>query len=174
ARELGVPGAGGRCGDLGEPEIGRTAMPFARFRRDASIGRDQRKLALERLLRGDDDAQRRALPGRERRGQDRELGRVFAEAEWTFGPRVHQRENDDEKRARDQQHGCHSGSSELAYLKQLSPLPLEGLPWPQFNSIAKALAESWQNSSPGEFDGGMGGLAPLGVSPSRNAMTEKC
>jgi hypothetical protein len=64
-------------------------MPFARFGRDASIGRDQRKLALERLLRGDDDAQRRALPGHERRGQDRELGRVFAEAEWTFGPRVH-------------------------------------------------------------------------------------
>ena len=46
-----------------------------------SIGRDQRKLALERLLRGEDDAQRRALPRRHRRGQDRELGRVFAGAD---------------------------------------------------------------------------------------------
>src|SRR5262249_46495735 len=154
ARELRVPGAGGRWGGLGGPEIGRTAGAVPRFGRDVSIGRDQRKLALERLLRDDEDAQRHALPGRERRGQDRELGRVFTEAEWTFGPRVHPWENDDEKRACDQQHGCHSGSSKLAYLKQLSPLPLEGLPWPQFNSIAKALAESWQNSSPGEFDGG--------------------
>ena len=45
-----------------------------------SVGRDQRKLALERLLRGEDDAQRRALPRRDRRGQDRELGRLFAGA----------------------------------------------------------------------------------------------
>ena len=54
----------------------------ARFGRDASIGRDQRKLALERILRGEDDTQRRALPRHDRRGQNREVGRVFAD---TFG-----------------------------------------------------------------------------------------
>ena len=75
ARELRVPGARGRRRDLGEPEIRRPAVPLARFGRDAAIGRDQRQLALERLLGGDDDAQRRALPRRDRRGQDRELGR---------------------------------------------------------------------------------------------------
>ncbi len=85
ARELRVPRPRGRRRDLGEPEIRRPAVPLARFGRDASIGRDQRKLALERLLRGEHDAQRRALPRRDRRGQDRELGRVFAGADWTLG-----------------------------------------------------------------------------------------
>ena len=72
ARERRVPRPRGRRGNLGEPEIRRPAVPLARFGRDAAIGRDQRKLALERLLRGDEDAQRRALPRRDRRGQDRE------------------------------------------------------------------------------------------------------
>ena len=85
ARELRVPRPRGRRRDLDEPEIRRPAVPLTRCGRDASIGRDQRKLALERLLRGEDDAQRRALPRRDRRGQDRELGRVFAAAGWTFG-----------------------------------------------------------------------------------------
>ena len=89
ARELRVPRPRGRRRDLGEPEIRRPAVPLTRFGRDASIGRDQRKLALERLLRGEDDAQRRALPRRDRRRQDRELGRVFAGAGWTLGPCVH-------------------------------------------------------------------------------------
>ena len=80
ARELRLPRPRGRRRDLGEPEIGRAAVPLARFGRDAAVGRNQRKLALERLLRGEDDAQRRALPRRDRRGQDRELGRVFAAA----------------------------------------------------------------------------------------------
>ena len=85
ARELRVPRPHGRRRDLGEPEIRRPAVPLTRFGRDASIGRNQRKLALERLLRGEHDAQRRALPGRDRRGQERELGRVFAAAEWNLG-----------------------------------------------------------------------------------------
>ena len=87
AREPRVPRPCGWRRDLGEPEIWRPAVPLARFGRDASIGRNQRKLALERLLRGEDDAQRRALPRRDRRGQDRELGRVFAAAR-SGGPRV--------------------------------------------------------------------------------------
>ena len=78
ARERRAPRPRGRRRDLDEPEIRRPAVPLTRCGRDASVGRDQRKLALERLLRGEDDAQRRALPRRDRRGQDRELGRVFA------------------------------------------------------------------------------------------------
>ena len=112
-RKLGVPRAGGRRGDLGEPEIGRPTMPVARLGRDASVGRDQRKLALERLLHGEYDAQRRALPRHDRRRQDRELGRVFAAADLTLSLslRVRDREKEDETCARDQQDCCHSRSS---------------------------------------------------------------
>ena len=78
AREFRMPRPHGRRRDLGEPEIRRPAVPLARLGGDASIGRDQRKLAIERLFRGEDDAQRRALPRRDRRGQDREPGRVLA------------------------------------------------------------------------------------------------
>ena len=81
ARKRRVPRPRGRRRDLGEPEIRRPAVPLTRFGRYAAIGRDQRKLALDRLLRGEDDAQRRALPRRDRRGQDRELGRLFAGAD---------------------------------------------------------------------------------------------
>ena len=80
AHERRVPGAGGRRRDLGEPEIRRAAVPVARFGGDAAVGRDQRELAVERLLGGEDDAQRRALPRRDRRRQDRDLGRVVAGA----------------------------------------------------------------------------------------------
>ena len=129
ARERRVPRPHGRRGDLGEPEIGRPAVPLARFGRDASIGRDQRQLALERLLRGEDDAQRRALPRRERRGQDRELGRVFAAARCAFGQRVRGREEEDEKCACDQRQ-CRRRSGKLACWKQLRPLssPRVGTP----------------------------------------------
>ena len=48
----------------------------ARFDGDAAVGRDQRKLAVERLFGGKQDAQRRAFPRRERRRQHRDLGRV--------------------------------------------------------------------------------------------------
>ena len=84
ARELGMPRPRGRRRDLGEPEIRRPAVPLTRFGRDAAVGRDQRKLAVERLLSGDDDAQGRALPGRHRRGQDRDLGCLLAGAGWTL------------------------------------------------------------------------------------------
>src|SRR6516162_2565609 len=147
-RELGVPHAGGRRGDFGEPEIGRTTVALARFGRDASVRRDQRKLALERLLHGEDDAQRRALPWHERRRQDRELGRVLAAADLTFSPRLHDREKEDETCARDQQPCCHSGGK-AACLEQLSPL---GSPGPNSTISRKALAESWQKPSPAEFD----------------------
>src|SRR5262245_65686780 len=49
ARELRLPSSAGRRGDLGEPEIGRTAVSLTRFGGDLSIGRDQRTLALERI-----------------------------------------------------------------------------------------------------------------------------
>ena len=47
-----LPAAGD--GHLGEPEVGRSAMPPARSRRDRAVRRDQRQLALERLLRGEE------------------------------------------------------------------------------------------------------------------------
>ena len=110
ARERRAPRPRGRRLDLGEPEIRRPAVPLTRFGRDASIGRDQRKLALERLLRGEDDAQRRALPRRDRRGQDRELGRIFTGAgDEPCGPRVRRREKEGGKRPCDQQKCCRSG-----------------------------------------------------------------
>ncbi len=84
ARERRVPRSHHRRCDLGKPEIRRTAVALTRFDRDVSVGRDQRKLTLERLLNGEDDAQRRALPRRDRRGQDRKLGRVLAAAGRTF------------------------------------------------------------------------------------------
>ena len=115
-----VPAAGLR--DLGEPEIRRPAVPLARRGRDVAVGRDQRQLALERLLGGEDDAQRRALPRRERRGQDRELGRVFAAAAPTLGLRVHDRGKEDERCACDQRQCCR-GSSKPVCWKQLSPRP---------------------------------------------------
>ena len=91
-RQRRVPRPRGRRGDLGEPGIGRPAVPLVRFGRDASIGRDQRKLALERLFRGDEDAQRRALPRRHRRRQDRDIGRIFAGAGCRLGHCVPRRE----------------------------------------------------------------------------------
>ena len=61
-------GAREECGNLGIPEVRRAAMPFTRFGRNAAIGRDQRKLARDWLLRREDDTQRGALPRRDRRG----------------------------------------------------------------------------------------------------------
>ena len=78
--------SGGR-GDLGKPEIGRPAVALMRFGGDAAIGRDQRKLAVERLLRSENHAQRRAFPWRGRRGQDGEPGRIFASVGRLFGHR---------------------------------------------------------------------------------------
>ena len=53
-------------------------MPVGRFDRDASVGRDQRQHALDRLFGDDHDAQRRAGPRRQRRRQDGDFGRVRA------------------------------------------------------------------------------------------------
>ena len=127
AREFSLPRPHGRRRDLDEIKIRRPAMPLARLGRDASIGRDQRKLAFERRLCGEDDTQRRALPRRDRRGEDREPGRVFAAAGRTLGPCVRYR---DEKCACDQQQCFHS--SKPAGRKQAVPL------WPpssQLNDI---------------------------------------
>jgi hypothetical protein len=57
---VALPRPRGRRCDLGEPEIRRPAVPLARFGGDAAVGADQRKLAVERLLGGEDDAERRA------------------------------------------------------------------------------------------------------------------
>ena len=48
-----------------------------------------RNFLFDHLGLGEDDAQGRALPRRDRRGQDDEFGRVFADAGRTFGPCVH-------------------------------------------------------------------------------------
>ncbi len=41
AGELGLPRAGGRRGDLGEPKIGRAPMPVVRLGRDGALRRNQ-------------------------------------------------------------------------------------------------------------------------------------
>ena len=85
AHEHRLPGARGGRGDFGEPEIGRAAMPVARCGRDISVRRDQRQLAVERLLRGEDDAQGRALPRRHRRGEHGEPSLVLASGDRCLG-----------------------------------------------------------------------------------------
>ena len=52
-------------------------MSLMRFCSDAAVRRDQRKFAVERFLGGEQDAQRRALPGRERRGEHGEFGGIL-------------------------------------------------------------------------------------------------
>ena len=86
-------------------------MPLTRLGGDFSIGADQRQFALERVLRGNEHAQRRALPRRERRGQDRELARVFADGGLDLSLCVNDREQ--ERYSRGQQQCC-DGGSELA------------------------------------------------------------
>ena len=71
ARQLRLPFSDGGCRDLGEPEVRRPAMALGGLDRDGAVGRDQRQLALERLLQREHDAQRRALPRAYRRGQHR-------------------------------------------------------------------------------------------------------
>ena len=53
AGERRAPGPGGRRLDLGQPEIRRAAVALARARGDVAVGRDQRKLAVGRLLGGE-------------------------------------------------------------------------------------------------------------------------
>src|SRR5262249_8660785 len=55
---------------IDKPEIWWPAVALTRFRRDASIRRDQREFALDRMLGGKDDSQRCALPRRNRRRHD--------------------------------------------------------------------------------------------------------
>src|SRR5215471_6929453 len=93
-------------------------MPLVRFHRDAAVGRDQRQLALERLLDGEDDAQRRALPGHERRRQERKLGWVLAAAGRSL--RIRWRNREAEAYACGQQRCC-DRSSKLAHVEQSSP-----------------------------------------------------
>ncbi len=121
ASERRAPRPRGRRLDLGEPEIRRPAVALAGFRRDASVGRDQRKLALERLLRGENDAQRRALPRRNRRRQDRDLGRIFTGAGRALRPRVRHREKKGGKSPCYQQK-CWRSRRKMACWKQLRPL----------------------------------------------------
>jgi hypothetical protein len=87
-RERCAPCPHGRFGDFGIPEVRRPALPLYRLGRNASVGPDQRKLALERLLGGEDDAQRRALPRRKRRGQDGDFVGALAAAGRARGRRA--------------------------------------------------------------------------------------
>src|SRR5262249_14233214 len=80
ARKRRVPGSRDRLCDLGVPEIRRSAVAVSPFGGDPALWAHQRELAPERFLNGEDDAQRRALPRRDRRGQDREIGRLVAGA----------------------------------------------------------------------------------------------
>ncbi len=124
AREFGMPRPHGRRRNFGEIKIGGPAMPLARLGGDVSIGRDQRKLAIERLVRGEDNAQRRALPRCDRRGQNRESGCVLATVGRSLRPRVRHR---GEKCAGDQQQ-CWQ-SSKPAGSKQSDP------PWASLKAI---------------------------------------
>ncbi len=78
ARQCRVPRARGRRSNFRQPEIRRPALAVARLGGDTSIRRDQGKLTVDRLFGREDYAQRRALPGRHRRRQDRDLGRRLA------------------------------------------------------------------------------------------------
>src|SRR5262249_40042582 len=142
AHERRTPDPRNRHRHIGEPEIRWAAVPLARFGGNAAVGRDQRKLALKRLLRGEYDAQRHALPRRDRRGQDRELSRIVASARWNRGARIRSRESESKKCRGEQQRCCRS-RNKPACQKQSSPR----LPSPQpNNTIIKALAESWRLS----------------------------
>ena len=73
-----MPGARRRRGDLGNPEIGRTAQTLVGFGGNAAIGCDQREFAIQRLFGGDEHAQRRAFPRGKRRREHRDVGGVAA------------------------------------------------------------------------------------------------
>jgi hypothetical protein len=106
-RQRHAPFARGRRGHFGEPGIGRAAVLPARFRCDRAVRRDQRQLAVERLLRGEDDAQRRALPRRDRRGQHRDAGVVAAGG--TLRPCVRARQDQGSACACNQQQAYYRG-----------------------------------------------------------------
>src|SRR5262245_49916175 len=137
ARELGLPPPRGRRGDLGEPEIGRSAVPIARFGRDGPIGSDERELAVERLLDGEDDAQGGAVPWCDRRGEEGELGRLLAGG-MALGLGARARGG---KCVPDQQKCCRSGNK-LACIEQSSS---PGFLDRGYSNNAKALAETWQH-----------------------------
>ena len=141
AREFGVPRPHGRRRNFGEIKIRRSAMPLARLGGDVSIGRDQRKLAIERLVCGEDNAQRRALPRCDRRGQNRKPGRVLATVGRSLRPCVSHR---GEKCACDQ-HQCRQNSKRTGS-KQSDP------PGASLKAIKReALPQPWQNLAPSEF-----------------------
>ena len=73
-----VPAAG--VATSANQKYGGPPWRVVRFGGDAAVGCDQRKFAIERLFRREDDAQRRALPWRERRRQHRDPCRVIAAA----------------------------------------------------------------------------------------------
>ncbi len=94
-----VPAAGTATSAI--PGIRRPAVPLGRFGGNAAIGRDQRKRALDRLFGDDHDAQRRALPWRQRRGQHRNVGGLAATAGGSPGGRI--RSRDGNRTSRQQQ-----------------------------------------------------------------------
>ena len=119
ARELRVPRARGRRRDLGEPEIGRPAMPVTRAGRDASVRRDQRKLALERLLRDEEDAQGRALPRRDRRRQEPRVRPHLHRRRASLGPVRPLPSQGSRKTHRDQQQCCRVQKQQTGVLETI-------------------------------------------------------
>src|SRR5215471_18850412 len=77
-----------------QPVVARSRV---RFTCHAPAGSDERKLASERFLNGDDDAQWRALPRHHWRRQDCDFGRVFKGSGGALGSRLVCRGEKDEK-----------------------------------------------------------------------------
>ena len=73
-----MPSPGGRCRDFREPGIRWPAVPLVGFDGDGPVRSDERKLAIKRLLRSEDNPQRRPLPGGDGGREHCELTRVFA------------------------------------------------------------------------------------------------
>jgi len=111
-------------------------------RGDTSVGRDQRKLALKRLLRGKNDPQWRALPWRNGRRQDRKFGRIFAPGSRALGPCVQARDKESERCNCDQPRYRHR-SSKTACNSHVSPPPADPL------TPAVLWSKAWPNQGDG-------------------------
>ena len=148
AHEHRLPRARRGRGDLGEPEIRRPAVPLARCGGDISIRRDQRQLAVERLLRGEDDAQGRALPRRHRRGEHGKPSLVLAIGDWClrlgFGclaACLAAKAAEEAASAHGDQQRCDRGSSQLARRHHWNP-PCDSVGAPK--NTPKCWVQSWQ------------------------------
>src|SRR5262245_53942900 len=135
AHEHRLPGARGGGSDLREPEIGRPAMPVAGCGHDVPVRRDQRKLAVEGLLRSEDYTQGRTLPRRHRRGEHGESRLVLAGGGWGLHLRLRfglgfrrmlgsKSCGGDAKTPHSDQQGCDRSNGKLAWRQQSNPRPI--------------------------------------------------